>query len=207
MYDDLKEAIVEGKEDEIIDKVNRYLENGAKASEILNDGLTKGMSIVGTKFKSGEYYISDVLMSASAMSKGVSMLEPILKNAKGSEEKKIVLGTVKDDIHDIGKNLVKLMLQGAGFSIIDIGVDVPIEKFVKAVEENNADILGISALLTTSAPRMEEIINAFSEKGIRNKVKVIVGGAPITEEYAKEIGADAFASNAAIAVDVVKKLF
>jgi 5-methyltetrahydrofolate--homocysteine methyltransferase len=204
--DDIKKAVFEGNEEDVEDLVNKQLQKGADPDEILNNGLVAGMDMVADKFKRGEYYLPDVLMSAETMKRGVKILEPVLKKSEQSEKKTVLLGTVLDDIHDIGKNIVKIMLEGAGFKVVDLGVDVSRDKFIKAVRDYEAQILGLSSLLSTSMPRMPEIIEGLKEAGLREKVRIIIGGAPVTERFAEEIGADGFAPDAAQAVDVVRKL-
>ncbi len=203
---DLTESVITGNATRTVELTEKALDEGLSASQILNDGLIAAMEIVGVKFKNNEFYVPEMLIAARAMKAGLKILKPIL--VKGGIEPigKFVVGTVKGDLHDIGKNLVSMMIEGAGFQVIDLGVDVPAEKFIAAVQENDAQIVGISALLTTTMVNMKEIIDAFEASGIRDSVKVVVGGAPLTDKFAKEIGADGYAQDAATAVEVVKGL-
>jgi len=173
---------------------------------VLNDGLIAGLSVVGEKFKANEFYVPEVLIAARAMKSGMEILAPKLSEAGVEPIGRIVLGTVKGDLHDIGKNLVSMMLQGGGFEVIDLGTDVPTEKFVSAAKENDAKVVGLSALLTTTMPQMGEVVKAIQEAGLKGKVKTIIGGAPVTQGFADEIGADGYASDAAAAVDTTKAL-
>lgn len=174
--------------------------------DILNDGLIAVMNIVGQKFKSCEIFVPEVLKAARAMKGGIELIRPLFEKLEVESLGKVVIGTVKGDLHDIGKNLVAMMLEGAGFDVIDLGVDVPPEKFVENAKANKVKFCMMSALLTTTMPFMKETIESLKKEGLGGKVKVIVGGAPVTEKFAKDIGADGYGSNAAEAVDVVKKL-
>jgi len=174
--------------------------------KILNEALIAGMDIVGEKFKKNEFYVPELLIAARAMKTGMEVLRPILVGKGVKSSGKVVLGTVQGDLHDIGKNLVGMMLEGAGFEIIDLGIDVSSEKFVEAVKENNAHLVGLSALLTTTMPYMKDVIKAMEEAGLREKIKIMIGGAPITQDYADEIGADGYAPDAASAVDKAKEI-
>jgi len=180
------------------------LDEGLPAQDILQGGLIAGMSVVGGRFKKNEIYVPEVLFSARAMKAGMALLKPILADTGTEPIGRIVLGTVKGDQHDIGKNLVRMMLEGAGFEVIDLGVDTPSEKFVEAAKENRADIVGMSALLTTTMPHMKTIIEALKSAGLT--VKTMIGGAPVTQRFADEIKADAFGKDGALAVDKAKEL-
>ena len=180
------------------------LDEGLPAQDILQGGLIAGMSVVGGRFKKNEIYVPEVLFSARAMKAGMALLKPILADTGAEPVGRVVLGTVKGDQHDIGKNLVGMMLEGAGFEVIDLGVDTPGEKFVEAAKENRADIVGMSALLTTTMPHMKTIIEALKSAGLT--VKTMVGGAPVTQRFADEIKADAFGKDGALAVDKAKEL-
>ena len=180
------------------------LDEGLPAQDILQGGLIAGMSVVGGRFKKNEIYVPEVLFSARAMKAGMALLKPILADTGAEPVGRVVLGTVKGDQHDIGKNLVGMMLEGAGFEVIDVGVDTPGEKFVEAAKENRADIVGMSALLTTTMPHMKTIIEALKSAGLT--VKTMVGGAPVTQRFADEIKADAFGKDGALAVDKAKEL-
>jgi len=182
------------------------LEQGVPAREILNDGLIAGMDIVGRDFKAGDLFIPEVLMCARAMHAGLDVLRPLLGESGAASQGKIVVGTVAGDLHDIGKNLVSMMLEGAGFEIIDLGTDVKPEQFVQAVLDEDANLVGMSALLTTTMLSMKSTIDALQEAGLRDKVKVMVGGAPVTSKFAEEIGADRYAPDAGAAVDTAREL-
>jgi 5-methyltetrahydrofolate--homocysteine methyltransferase len=206
---DLKEIadnLIKGKAPEVKELVQKAIDEGEDVEKVLNEGLVAGMSVVGAKFKANEFYVPEVLIAARAMKAGMKILRPILaeKNIKGIGT--IVLGTVRGDLHDIGKNLVAMMLEGAGFEIIDLGVDVSPEKFIETAKEKKADVVGLSALLTTTMPSMKDVVKAVGDSGLKDKVKVMIGGAPLTQSYADEIGADGYAPDAASAVDEVKQL-
>ena len=186
--------------------VKHALDEGMAPEDILNRGLIAGMSIVGTKFKANEIFVPEVLIAAKAMQAGLDILEPLLIQSGVKSKGKIVIGTVKGDLHDIGKNLVAMMFKGAGFSIIDLGIDVPAEKFIQKAEEEGAPLIAISSLLTTSMPSMKKTVELLRSKGLHSKIKTIVGGAPVSQEYADDIGADGYAPDASSAVDKVKEL-
>lgn len=198
--------ILKGDEDKVKLLTLEALSKGEKASEILNNGLIAGMDIVGEKMEAEDMFIPEVLMSAKAMSAGLEVLKPHLAEDESNGRGKVVIGTVQGDLHDIGKNLVKMLIEGAGFEVIDLGTNVETEKFISTAKENNADIIALSALLTTTMPVMKDIVDGLESAGIRDKVKVLVGGAPVTEEYAKEIGADGYGSDAGSAVRIAKSL-
>jgi len=202
----VRDALVNGKADEVRDMVKKALDEGQEVEKILNEGLIAGMNVVGEKFKRNEFYVPEMLIAARAMKAGMEVLRPILVQKDVKPLGTVVLGTVRGDLHDIGKNLVGMMLEGAGFEIVDLGVDVSPEKFVQTVKEKKAQIVGLSALLTTTMPSMKDVIKALEEEGIRNKVKVMIGGAPVTQSYADEIGADGYAPDAASAADKAKEL-
>jgi len=202
----IAEKVEAGDADSVESLTEQAVNDKIPAGEILSDGLIKGMLSIGVKFKNNEVYIPEVLIAARAMKAGMEIIKPLLGEADIKSEGKVVLGTVKGDLHDIGKNIVSIMLEGAGFEVVDLGIDVPKEKFLEAAEKENADIVAISALLTTTMTYMKEVTEVIKGSGIKDKVKVIVGGAPITQEYANEIGADGYAADAATAVDVVKQL-
>ena len=200
------EAILEGQQKKAVEKVNQALAENVDPSVILNEGMVKAMAEVGRLFEEGEYYVPEMLIAARAMQSGLAILKPHLVQADVKSSGKVVAGTVKGDLHDIGKNLVAMMLEGAAFEIVDLGSDVSPEKFVEAVRSTGADIVAMSALLTTTMPNMKTTIEALEAAGLRDKVKVIVGGAPLTPEYAKQIGADGYASDASRAVALAKSL-
>lgn len=202
----LRQAIVDGNHKLAVANTNQLIADGTAPREILNDGLIAGMSKVGELFKQGEYFVPEMLIAARAMKSSLEVLRPKLVASGIEPVGTIVLGTVRGDLHDIGKNLAAMFLEGAGFKVVDLGVDVSAEQFVAAVKEHNAQLLGMSALLTTTMTYTGEVIKALEAAGLRDKVKVIVGGAPITEEWAKQIGADAFALDAASGADRCKEL-
>jgi len=206
---DLKQivdALIKGEAPEVKELVQKALNEGVDVEKVLNEGLVAGMSVVGAKFKANEFYVPEVLIAARAMKAGMAILRPILadKNIKGVGT--VVLGTARGDLHDIGKNLVAMMLEGAGFEIIDLGVDVSPEKFIETARKKKADLVGLSALLTTTMPSMKDVVKAVGDSDLKNKVKVFIGGAPVTQSYADEIGADGYAPDAASAVDKAKEL-
>jgi 5-methyltetrahydrofolate--homocysteine methyltransferase len=206
VLENLKENVIAGNESKVVELTQKALDEGIGPEEILNDGFIPAMEIVGSKFQANEIYVPEMLISAKAMKAGMKVLEPLLTEAGVEPVGKIVIGTVKGDLHDIGKNLVAMMLEGGGFEVIDAGVDVSPEKFMDLVKEKKPDILGLSALLTTTMGETKNVIDAFKENGLRNDIKIMVGGAPLTDDYAKEIGADGYSSDAASAVDLAKKL-
>jgi 5-methyltetrahydrofolate--homocysteine methyltransferase len=200
------DAVVEGQHKAVVQKVQEALDAGTPADVILTQGLVTAMSEVGRLFEEGEFFVPEMLIAARAMQAGLGLLKPHLVEANVQSTGKVVLGTVKGDLHDIGKNLVAMMLEGAAFEIVDLGSDVSPEKFVETVETSGAQILAMSALLTTTMPNMKNTIDALELAGLRDKVKVIIGGAPITDAYAKQIGADGYASDASRAVSLAKAL-
>ncbi len=203
---DIAEALQRGDADKVGELVRLALIEELSPKEILENGLIRGMNIIGIKFKNNEIYIPEVLIAARAMHAGMELLRPKLVETGVKNIGKVVIGTVKGDLHDIGKNLVKMMLEGAGFEVIDLGADVSVEKFVSAVKEYHPDILGMSALLTTTMLNMSEVIEALQTADLRGKVKVMVGGAPITKHYAEQIGADGYSPDAATAVEDARLL-
>lgn len=203
---EISEAVIRGDAQKTKHLIEKALQEGISPQEIINNGLIAGMNVVGVKFKNNEYYIPEVLISARAMHAGMDVIKSKIVEEEIPTIGSMVLGTVKGDLHDIGKNLVKMMLEGAGFKVIDLGIDVPAEKFVEAIREHNPQLVGMSALLTTTMVMMKDIIEVLRKENLREKVKIMVGGAPLTEEYAKEIGADGYAPDAASAVDKAKEL-
>ncbi|NLX06305.1 MAG: cobalamin-binding protein [Phycisphaerae bacterium] len=199
-------SLIAGKRDEVATKVRAALDEGANVEEVLNKGLIAGMQVVGEKFKNNEFYVPEVLIAARAMKAGMEILSPKLKDAGVKPVATVVIGTVKGDLHDIGKNLVAMMLQGGGFEVVDLGTDVPPEKFVSAAQEKGAQVVAMSALLTTTMPQMANVVKAMKEAGLGGKVKAMIGGAPVTQNYADEIGADGYAPDAASAVETAQKL-
>jgi methylmalonyl-CoA mutase cobalamin-binding domain/chain len=196
LYDGLKEEMVEG--------VEILLRRGWTPYDVLTKALVEGMRIVGVDFRDGILFVPEVLLSANAMKAGMAILRPLLAETGAPKLGKMVIGTVKGDIHDIGKNLVGMMMEGAGFEVVDIGINSDVEKYLKAIEEHQPDILGMSALLTTTMPYMKIVIEALKERGMRNDYVVLVGGAPVNEEFANAIGADAYCRDAAVAVETAK---
>ncbi len=199
-------ALIAGDIQQVCTLVQTEVEKGTDAGEILNIGLIAGMDIVGEKMESGDMFIPEVLMSAKTMSDAVEILKPLLSDDDMSSAGHIVIGTVKGDLHDIGKNLVAMMVESSGFKVTDLGVDVAPDDFVKAAQEANATIIAISALLTTTMPMMQQTMDALVESGLRDKIKVIVGGAPVTQDFADKIGADGYASDAGSASKLAKEL-
>lgn len=202
----LFDAVLEGDFEGVKTNVQAALDANLNPNAILNDGMIAAMREVGCRFEAGEYYVPEMLIAARAMQSGMAILKPHLQQADRKSSGKVVIGTVKGDLHDIGKNLVALMLEGAGFEIKDLGVDVPVEEFIRAVREEQSDIVALSALLTTTMQMMKQTIDAFETAGLRHQVKFIIGGAPVTETYASQIGADGFSTDASRAVNVVKAL-
>jgi len=198
LYDGLREEIVEG--------TNILLSRGWSATKVLDDALVEGMRIVGIDFRDGILFVPEVLMSANAMKGGMEILRPLLAETGAQPIGKMVIGTVKGDIHDIGKNLVAMMMEGAGFEVIDLGIDNAVESYLEAIEQHKPDILGMSALLTTTMPYMKVVIDTLVEKGMREDFIVLVGGAPLNEEFGKAVGADAYCRDAAVAVETAQNL-
>ena len=198
-------ALSEGKVDEVKELTQRALADGIPPETVLNEGLIKAMEQIGVRFRNGEIYIPEVLVAAHAMHAGMGVLKPILAKTTDRKATKVVLGTVKGDMHDIGKNLIGMMLEGGGFEVLDLGVDVPEAKFVQAAKESGAKLIAMSALLTTTMMQMKVTIEAIQAAGLKD-VKVIVGGAPVTAEFAQRIGADGYAADAGTVVGKVKEL-
>lgn len=202
MHDDLYDGLA----DEIVEGTQILLGRGWAPERVLNDALVEGMRIVGVDFRDGILFVPEVLLAANAMKAGMEVLRPLLAETGAERIGKVVIGTVKNDIHDIGKNLVAMMLEGAGFEVVDIGINNPVESYLAALEEHEPDILGMSALLTTTMPYMKVVIDALVERGIRDRYIVMVGGAPLNEEFGRAIGADAYCRDAAIAAETAKQL-
>jgi len=200
----LRDAIVNLDIDGVQKACREAIDVGIPAYKAVTDGMAKGMEIVGQKYENGEYFLAELIMAGETMKEGMKILEPYLKAGDVEKIGIVVIGTVRGDLHDIGKNVVVTLLNAAGFDVIDLGVDVPPEKFVEAVKNNNPDIVGMSALLTTTMVEMENVIKALKDAGLRDKVKIIIGGAPITQEYAEKIGADAAARDAVEGVNICK---
>jgi 5-methyltetrahydrofolate--homocysteine methyltransferase len=200
----LAEAVIKGDQNTAVEVTKSALAEGVAAKSVLEEGLIAGMGVVGARFKKNEVYIPEVLISARAMKMAMEILEPELAKEGVEPVGRFMIGTVAGDLHDIGKNLVSMMLKGAGFEVIDIGIDVSIEKFVEQAKSSGAQVIGMSALLTTTMPAMEKTLKAIKEAGVT--AKIVVGGAPVTEGYAEKIGADGYAADAASAVDVAKSM-
>ena len=206
LIQEISEYLQKGRAKNVKQLVQQALDENMDPKAILNDGLLSGMMIIGGKFKNNEVFVPEVLVAARAMNVGLSVLEPKLIEVGNEPVGKAVIGTVQGDLHDIGKNLVASMLEGCGFEVINIGIDVSCDKFVEEVKKNKADILCMSALLTTTMTYMQDVINALEAAGIRNQVKVMIGGAPVSQGFADEIGADGYSDNANTAVAVAKEL-
>ncbi len=198
--------LYDGEEEAVAELVQAALDEGLKPEEVLAGGLIAGMDEVGRDFKAGDLFVPEVLIAARAMSAGMVVLRPLLAESDAPSAGKFLIGTVKGDLHDIGKNLVKMMLEGAGFETVDLGTDVEPAAFVAAVQEHQPNVVGMSALLTTTMVSMKATVEALAEAGVRGSVKIMVGGAPVTAAFAKEIGADAYAPDAATAVDLAREL-
>ncbi len=209
ILDDIAQAVIKGnikvekKADEL---VREALDQGIPVGDVLEKGLISGMSYIGERFKKNEVYVPEVLIAARAMKAGMAILKPLLEESDIEAKGTVIIGTVKGDLHDIGKNLVAMMLEGAGYNVIDAGIDVSPEKFIEAAKDIDGAVIAMSALLTTTMPQMKTVVDAIKGSDISNKVKTVIGGAPVTQKYADEISADGFAPDAASAVDKVKEL-
>ncbi len=205
-FSEMAAAIYDGDANKVVALTKSAIESGVSTTEILEKGLLAGMNQVGKDFKDGELFVPEVLIASRAMLEGMEILKPLMLTQKVKSPGKVVIGTVKGDLHDIGKNLVSIMLQGAGFEVVDLGVDVSKETFLQAIADYKPDLLGLSSLLTTTMPQMPEVIEAIKVAGLREKVKIMVGGAPLNADYASKIGADGYAQNSSIAVELAKSL-
>ena len=205
-FSEIRDALVNCDQDKLVGLVNNALSADTPASDILNEGLIAGMDIVGEKMENGDMFIPEVLMAAKAMGVCVTVLKPLLEETGTTATASVLIGTVKGDLHDIGKNLVAMMIESAGMTVHNLGVDVAPEVFVAQIKEKNARIVCLSALLTTTMPMMKQILDAIVESGLRDQVKVLVGGAPVTQAFAEEIGADGFAADAGAASKLAKSL-
>lgn len=203
---EIADNLIKGQAKKVIELTTNAINEGVEPAKILGEGLIAGMNVVGQKFKACEFYVPEVLIAARAMKGAMEVLKPKLLESGVQPIAKIAIGTVKGDLHDIGKNLVSMMLQGAGFEIIDLGVDVTPEKFIESVKTKGVTLVGMSALLTTTMPSMKSAIEAMKEAGVRDKVKVMIGGAPVSQSYSDEIGADGYSADAASAVEKAKEL-
>lgn len=204
--ENIAEHLYEGDDEKVVELVQKALDEGIAPNEVLQGGLIAGMDEVGRDFKAGDLFVPEVLIAANAMHAGMGILRPLLSDSEASGAGKYVIGTVEGDLHDIGKNLVKMMLEGAGFEVIDLGTDVKPQDFVDAVREHQPRVIGMSALLTTTMVNMKATIEALEEAGLRDGLKIMIGGAPVTAQFAEEVGADAFAADAAMAVDVAREM-
>jgi len=206
VLDEITENLIKGKANEVRELVDKAIKDEEKPADILNNGLLKGMGIIGERFKKNEVYVPEVLIAARAMKAGMELLKPLLASAGVEPVGTVVMGTVKGDLHDIGKNLVCMMLEGAGFKVVDAGINVEPDKMVELAKENEANLIGASALLTTTMTNMKGVVDALKESGLTGKVRVMIGGAPVTQAFADEIGADGYAPDAASAADLAKEL-
>ena len=203
---ELAASIISGNAPKSEELTRNALEGGTEPEKVLNQGLVAGMEVVGAKFKNNEFYVPEVLIAARAMKAGMKILRPRLAESGVEPIGRLVIGTVKGDLHDIGKNLVAMMMEGAGFEVIDLGVDVVPQAFADAIRDNKAEVIGMSALLTTTMVNMREVISTLENEGLRKSTRIVVGGAPLTQNFAEEIGADGYAPDAASAVDMIKNL-
>ncbi len=206
ILDDISQALQDGEPELTVELVQKALDEGKTAQDILENGLLAGMNIIGVLFKNDEIYMPEVLVCAMAMNEGAALLKPFLVEAGVEAKGVVVLGTVKGDLHDIGKNIVRMMMEGFGLTVIDLGIDVPDEKFVEAIKEHKPQVLALSALLTTTMAAQGDVIEAVKAAGLRDSVKIMVGGAPITQEFSDKIGADAYTPDAGSAAEVAVKL-
>jgi len=202
----ISEGVLKGNINLVLEEVKSLIEKGEEPLKIINEGLMVGMNTVGEKFKKGEMFVPEVLMSAKAMKSGIELVKPLINEEDMPSIGTVVIGTVKGDLHDIGKNLVGMMMESAGFKVVNIGVDASPDKFVEAVKENNANILAMSAMLTTTMTQMKKIVEAIKEAGLKDNIKIMIGGAPVTEKFASEIGADLYTVDASSAAEKGKKL-
>lgn len=205
LYELMGEDLYDGYAEEVVEEVEEALSRGMTPYDVLTDGLVAGMDVVGEDFRDGILFVPEVLMAAKAMKAGMAILRPLLAETGAPQVGKLVIGTVKGDIHDIGKNLVGMMMEGAGFEVIDLGINNSAEEYLAAIDEHKPDILGMSALLTTTMPYMKVVIQALKDEGIRQDIIVLVGGAPLNDAFAEDVEADAYCRDAAVAVDTAKK--
>ena len=203
--DEIRDAVIGGKHKDIEDLVKAAIEDNANLNELIDNAMIAAMDVVGKKFAKGTIFVPEMLVSAVTMKKGLDIIKPLLKDEETKSKGTIIMSTVKGDIHDIGKNLVIMMLEGAGFHVIDLGVDLTVETLIQKVEEINPDVLGLSALLTTTMPEMKNVIGTLESKGLRSSIKVMVGGAPVDSSFAEKIGADGYGKDAAEAVNLARR--
>jgi 5-methyltetrahydrofolate--homocysteine methyltransferase len=206
LYEEISASVQKGDSDQVRSLVEKALAQDLPVEKVLNKGLIAGMNVIGERFKAMDIFIPEVLVSARAMNMGLEMIKPLLAKAKVKARGKVVIGTVRGDLHDIGKNIVAMMIRGAGYEVIDLGADVPKEKFLDHVKKEGADVLAMSALLTTTMIYMREVVEELEKAKLRSKVKVVIGGAPVSRAYADRIKADGYAPDAALAVDLLKRL-
>src|SRR5680860_117025 len=206
ILEELAERVIEGKLETVQDITRKAIAEGLDPEEIINQGLIKGMNVVGVRFKAGDMFVPEVLMCARSMSGGMELVKPLLLGKEMPTAGKVLIGTVKGDLHDIGKNFVGMLLESVGFNVVNLGTDISTEQFMQAIKEHKHDVLGLSALLTTTMLGMKDIIDQLVEEGTRDKIKVIIGGAPISQDFSDEIGADGFAPDAASATELCQKL-
>lgn len=202
----VKNALISGDRSHLVELTKQALSQGIKPEKILYEGLIPGMAVVGEKFKNDEFYIPEVILRAMSFKDSVNILRPLLMDKDIKTMGKVLIGTVQGDLHDVGKNLVSLMLEASGYQVIDLGVDIAIQTFVEKAKEHNVNIVGLSALLTTTMPNMKKVIQALQEEGLRGKVKVIIGGAPVSQSFADQVGADAYGHDATDAVEKIRLL-
>jgi corrinoid protein of di/trimethylamine methyltransferase len=206
LYEQMGDDLYDGLADEVVEAVNEALRRGQAAYEVMTEGLVAGMDIVGEDFRDGILFVPEVLMAAKAMKSGMAILRPLLAESGAPRQGTLVIGTVKGDIHDIGQNLVSMMLEGAGFEVINLGINVDADKFLGAIREHQPDIIGMSALLTTTMPYMKVVVDRLKEESIRDDIIVMIGGAPVTQAFADHVGADGYGEDAAAAVELARKL-
>ncbi len=206
LYEEMAQVLITGDLDGVVKMTQEALDKGAVARDVMDKGLLAGMDVVGQRFKAGDMFIPEVLRCAKCMHGAMDIIKPLLAEGEAVGAGTYVIGTVEGDLHDIGKNLVSMLLQGAGFDVVDVGTNITPQQFVDAVKEHNPKIIGLSALLTTTMPKMEETVKALDEAGIRDQVKVMCGGAPVTQNFVEKIGADAYGANAATATELAKEL-
>ena len=206
ILEDIQNCVLDGELDEIKDLVQKEVDEGIDPAAIINDGLIGGMNIVAPLFKSGEMFVPEVMESADTMNEGMQVVKPLITDADMPTKGKVIIGTVNGDLHDIGKNLVVLMMESRGYTVIDMGVDVKEEQFVEAIKEHKPDIVGMSSLLTTTMMKIDDTIKMINESGLRDQVKIIIGGAPISQEFADDIGADGYSEDASTAVELCDRM-
>ena len=206
LYEQMGDDLYDGLEEEVVEAVNEALGRGRDAYEVMTEGLVAGMDVVGEDFRDGILFVPEVLMAAKAMKAGMEILRPLLIESGAPRQGTLVIGTVKGDIHDIGQNLVSMMMEGAGFDVVNLGINVDADKYLAAIREHDPDIVGMSALLTTTMPYMQVVVDRLKEEGIRDDLIVMIGGAPVTQSFADHVGADGYGEDAANAVEVARKL-